>query len=210
MKPENVQRLRPQTGTGFRLATGDQLVITDPQGGQVSDFYCVSAEDPREVLSSGRSIDYGNKLLFSQGDVLYSDRSRPMVTITEDTCGRHDFLLTPCDQPTFDLLYPEFKGEYHPSCLENLTKGLVQFGVDPTRIGTTFNVFMNVSWTAEGTLSIGRPTSRAGDFLVLRAEMPLLVGLTACSAEKSNDGVCKPIDFAVLPAADVPEVARTD
>jgi hypothetical protein len=40
-----------------------------------------------------------------------------MATIVADTCGRHDFLLTPCSQQTFDLLYPEFGGAPHPSCL---------------------------------------------------------------------------------------------
>ena len=49
-------------------------------------------------------------------------------------------------------------------------------------------------------LHIDPPTSVAGDQLVLRAEMDLHVGLTACSAEKSNGGVCKPIDFEILDA----------
>ncbi len=56
---------------------------------------------------------------------------------------------------------------------------------------------MNV-WTDEsGELHIDPPTSKAGDRFVLRAEMDLHVGLTACSAEKSNGGVCKPIDYAI-------------
>jgi uncharacterized protein YcgI (DUF1989 family) len=195
-----VIRLQPQTGTGLRLDTGDQLVISDPEGGQVSDFYCVSVADTTEVLSSGRTIDYGNKLLFTTSDTLYSSKSRPMATIVDDTCGRHDFLLTPCSQQTFDLLYPEFGGSYHPSCLENLTRGLETFDVDCSRIGTSFNVFMNVWWESDGTLHIDPPTSKAGDTLVLRAEMPVFVGLTACSAEKSNGGICKPIDYEVRPA----------
>lgn len=43
------------------------------------------------------------------------------------------------------------------------------------------------------------PSSRPGDRIVLRAEMDLHVGLTACSAEKSNGGICKPIDFYIQP-----------
>ena len=59
-----------------------------------------------------------------------------MLTVVEDTCGRHDFLLTPCSQDTFDLLYPEFEGAYHPSCLENLATGLAAVrGASPTRSG---------------------------------------------------------------------------
>ena len=125
---------------------------------------------------------------------------RPMATIVEDTCGRHDFLLTPCSQQTFDLLYPELDRAPHPSCFENLCLGLQQFGVSPDQVSTTLNIFMNV-WTDPcGVLHIDPPTSVAGDRLVLRAEMDLHVGLTACSAEKSNGGVCKPIDYLVGPA----------
>ncbi len=192
-----MNRLEPQTGTGFRLRAGDLLTVLDPTGGQVSDFYALSAVDHGEWLSSGRSIDYANTIHFSTGAVLYSNRSRPLATIVADTCGRHDFLLTPCSQQTFDLLYPEFRGAPHPSCLANLCSGLEQFGVTADQISTTFNIFMNV-WTGPtGALHIDPPTSAPGDRLVLRAEMDLHVGLTACSAEKSNGGVCKPIDFEV-------------
>lgn len=194
-----MNRLQPQTGTGFVLSAGALLTVVDPTGGQVSDFFAFAADDHGEWLSSGRSIDFGNRVLFSTGDVLYSNRSRPMVTIVEDTVGRHDFLLTPCSQETFDLLYPEFGGAAHPSCFDNLCRGLAPFGVAPDTIGTTFNIFMNVWSEPDGTLHIDPPTSRAGGRIVLRAEQDLHVGLTACSAEKSNGGVCKPIDWMVTP-----------
>ena len=195
-----MNRLEPQTGTGFLLHAGDTLTVVDPSGEQVSDFFAFSAADHGEWLSSGRTIDYGNTVYFSTGDVLYSNRSRPMATIVEDSCGRHDFLLTPCSQETFDLLYPELEGAKHPSCFANLCDGLGRFGVRPDQISTTFNIFMNV-WTDEdGGLHIDPPRSTAGDRIVLRAEMDLHVGLTACSAEKSNGGVCKPIDYEVARA----------
>ena len=189
--------LAPQTGTGFLLRAGQQLTVVDPIGGQVSDLYCLAAQDHDERLSSGRTIDYANSIYVTTGHTLFSNRSRPMLTIVEDTCGRHDFLLTPCSQDTFDLLYPELEGAYHPSCLENLTSGLAQFGVVADEIGTTLNIFMNVWPEPGGELHIDPPTSVAGDRLVLRAEMDLHVGLTACSAEKSNGGVCKPIAYRV-------------
>ena len=192
-----MNRLAPQTGTGFPLAAGQTLTVVDPTGGQVSDLFAVAADDVLETFSSGRTIDYGGTVYPTTGDVLYSNRSRPMLRIVEDSCGRHDVLLTPCSQETFDLLYPDLGGAAHPSCLANLVGGLAPFGVEADRIGTTLNIFMNV-WTApDGELHIDPPLSVAGDRLVLRAELDLFVGLTACSAEKSNGGVCKPIDFEV-------------
>ncbi|MDV3222040.1 urea carboxylase-associated family protein [Intrasporangium sp.] len=190
-------RLAPQTGTAFLLREGQRLTVVDPSGEQVSDFFAVLAEDHDEWLSSGRTIDYANSIAVTTGTVLYSNRSTPMATVVEDTCGQHDFLLTPCSQETFDLLYPELEGAYHPSCFENLATNLGPLGVHPDRISTTLNIFMNVWVERNGELHIDPPTSTAGDRFVLRADADLLVGLTACSAEKSNNGVCKPIDYRI-------------
>lgn len=192
-----MNRLEPQTGTGFALSAGQTLTVVDPTGGQVSDLFAFAADDHGEWLSSGRTIDYRNGIYVGAGDRLYSNRSRPMLTITEDTCGRHDFLLTPCSQQTFDLLYPDLFGAPHPSCFDNLCGGLAQYGVEPDQISTTLNIFMNVWTDRTGELHIDPPTSMAGDRITFRAEIDLHVGLTACSAEKSNGGVCKPIDYAV-------------
>lgn len=189
-------RLEPQTGTGLRLGRGQVLRIIDPEGEQVSDVVAFSAADASEWLSSGRSLDYNNTLYLTTGHVLYSNRSNPMFTILEDQVGRHDFLLTPCSPETFELLYEDHEG-YHPSCFENLENGLAPFGIAGDDIPTTFNAFMNVEVTPSGELDIGPPLSKPGDYVELRAEMDLIVGVTACSAEKSNNGTLKPVDFEV-------------
>ena len=196
-----MNRIEPQTGVGFELHTGDRLVVVDPTGGQVSDLYAVIADDPREWLSSGRTIDYANYVFLTTGGTLFSNRSRAMFRIVEDDCGRHDFTLTPCSQQTFDLLYPDFQGADHPSCLNNLALGLRPYGVTTDQISTSFNIFMNVWTDPDGTLHIDPPRSAAGDRFVVQAEMDLYVGLTACSAEKSNGGICKPIDYEITPAS---------
>ncbi len=189
-------RIDKQSGTAIVLPRGATLRIIDPFGEQVADVFAVSAEEPSHALSSGRSLDYAGRIWLTEGDLLYSNRSQPMLRIGRDLVGRHDFLLTPCSQQTFDLLYPQVDG-YHPSCMENLCKALAGHGVEPAHIGTTFNVFMNVSVMPDGRLDIGPPLSKPGDYLELHAEMDLIVGLTACSAEMSNNGALKPIDYTV-------------
>ena len=57
---------------------------------------------------------------------------------------------------------------------------------------------MNVEIQPSGELRILPPRSRAGDHIVLRAEMDMIVGVTACSAELSNNGTFKPIDVELL------------
>jgi uncharacterized protein len=192
-------RIERQSGAAVVLPAGATLRVTDPFGEQVADLYAVAAGDPAHALSSGRSLDYAEKIWLTEGDLLYSNRSEPMLRIGRDTVGRHDFLLTPCSQETFDLLYPDWTG-YHPSCFENLCRALDPHGVAPHHIATTFNTFMNVVVTESGKLDIRPPLSKPGDFVEFHAEMDLIVGLTACSAEMSNNGTLKPIDFEVLHA----------
>lgn len=186
----------PQTGTAFEISAGHLLRIVDPQGEQVADFISFARPDTNEWLSSGRTIDYANTIYVTKGHTLYSNRSRPMWTILEDTVGRHDFLLTPCSPETFTIIYNHHG--HHPSCFENLVANLSTFGINPDAIPTTLNVFMNVMVAASGELAIGAPRSKRGDHVLFRAEMDMVVGVTACSAELSNNGTFKPIDIEVL------------
>lgn len=191
--------IEPRTGTAFAVTRGTIVRIIDPTGEQVSDMVSFARDDAGEWLSSGRTIDYANTIYMTTGHVLYSNRSRPMWTVVEDTVGRHDFLLTPCSPDTFRILYND--ASPRPSCFGNLTMHLAPFGVTPDRIPTTLNVFMNVVIAPSGELTIGPPRSRAGDYFAVRAEMDLVVGVTACSAELSNNGSFKPIDVEVIAPA---------
>ncbi len=191
-----MKRIEPQTGTAFQLEKGDRLRVVDLEGEQVADLTAFNAADTAEWLSSGRSIDYANTIYLSKGHLLYSNRSRPMFRILQDDVGRHDFLLTPCSPETFQIIYKNT--EPHPSCFHNLYSSLAPFGIAPDTIPTTFNIFMNVAVGSTGELSILPPQSKAGDAIVLSAEMDLIVGLTACSAEMSNNYRFKPIGYEIL------------
>ena len=188
-------RIPAQSGAALRLSRGDILRVIDPAGEQVADLFAYAAEDTRECLSSGRSIDYAETIRLSTGNILYSNRSRAMLTIVRDDVGRHDFLLTPCSHETFVIIYKE-AGE-HPSCLENLVHALQPYGLDADTISTTFNIFMNVELADNGEITVCPPTSTGGDAIEFRAEMDLIVGLTACSAEMSNNFAFKPIDYSI-------------
>src|SRR5438105_14666598 len=133
-------KIEPQTGIAFELNKNQSLRDIDLEGEQVADLIAFSREDKSEWLSSGRSIDYANTIYLTKGNILYSNRSRPMMTIVADDVGRHDFLLTPCSPETFEIIYHE--KNYHPSCFEHLSKELAKFGVAPDPIRTPFNIFM--------------------------------------------------------------------
>ncbi|KZY56292.1 urea carboxylase-associated protein [Erythrobacter sp. HI0063] len=191
-----MNRIEPRTGVAFELSRGDRLTVRDPDGGQVSDLLAYNASDVGETISNGRTFDYEETIRLGKGNRLWSNRSNPMLTIVEDTVDRHDFLLTPCSEDTFRHFYPD--KPLHRGCFGNLAEALAPYGISPDAIPTAFNIFMNVPVDGDrGTLAVEPPVSKAGDRIVLQAEMDLVIGLTACSAYASNGGSFKPIDYEI-------------
>lgn len=192
----------PQSGTAFILKKNQMLKVIDPEGSQVSDLFCFNLHDYNEALSSGRSIDYNDTIYLTSKMALYSNRSQVMLKIIEDTCGRHDFLYTPCSLKMFQIVAGN--DEHHPSCHENLATSFADFGISADQITTTFNIFMNVTVQSCGAIQIHKPLSKPGDFILFEAQMDLLVGLTACSEEATNDFRFKPIRYQVFDAVGWP------
>lgn len=188
--------IQPRSGTSFILKKGQKLKIVDIQGEQVADFICYNLHDKKEYLSSGRTIDYAETIFLTKGHSFYSNRSSIMFEMIEDTVGRHDFLLTPCSADTFRIIYGHEKP--HRGCFGNLCEALKEFDITPDEIPISFNIFMNV--TVDGTtgkVDVLPPKSKAGEYVVLEAKMDLIVGLTACSAEMSNNYSFKPIGYFI-------------
>jgi uncharacterized protein YcgI (DUF1989 family) len=190
-----IHRLDSQTGCALLLGAGEALEITDIEGEQVADLAIFSQADPGEYFSSGRTLDYNSHIFISTGATLYSNRSSPLMRIEADDVGIHDYLLAPCSGRMFEIL----RGlSSHRSCHENLVTALSPYGIHADNIDSTFNAFMHVEVTSDGAITLLPPLSQAGDRIVLRAAMELLVGVTACSSEHTNNGRCKPIGYRIV------------
>ncbi len=193
----NMEIIEPRTGTAFILKKGQLLKVTDIQGEQVSDFVCFNLNDKREYLSSGRTMDYAETIFLTKGHPFYSNRSNIMFNIKEDTVGRHDFLLTPCSADTFRIIYGHTNP--HHGCFGNLAAALQPYGIEQDAIPICFNIFMHVTVDGNtGKIDVLPPKSKAGDFIVVEAHMDLLIGMTACSAEMSNNYSFKPIGYQIV------------
>ncbi|MEO7731117.1 MAG: urea carboxylase-associated family protein [Kofleriaceae bacterium] len=192
----SIEPIAARGGIGLQLTRGQTLRIIDPLGGQSGDLMAFTAGDSAEWLSNGRSFDYGGKIYFSTGDVLYSNLSRPMFTIIADDVGRHDFLYASCSLEMFRIQYG-VEG-YHPNCLDNLGRALESVGATPRFMPTAFNFFMNAAVQPDGRLVISPPLSRPGDSISLRAELDLSIGLTSCAAAMCNGGRAQPLAYEVL------------
>lgn len=193
---EKLNIIPPRSGVSFTLTKGQILKVVDIEGEQVSDFICYNLHDKAEYLSAGRTIDYAETIYLTKGHPFYSNRSNVMFQMTEDTVGRHDFLLTPCSAEMFRIIY----GDTHPhrGCFGNLCEALLPYGILPDAIPTCFNIFMNVPVNGEtGKIAVLPPKSKPGDFIMLEAKMDLIIGMTACSAGMSNNYSFKPIGYRV-------------
>ncbi len=187
----------PRSGAAFILKKDQLLKVVDVEGEQVSDFLCYNLHDRAEYLSGGRTLDYAETIYLTTGNLFYSNRSNVMFEMVEDTVGKHDFLLAPCSAEMFRITYKDETP--HRGCFGNLCNALAPYGIAPDSIPTCFNIFMNVPVNeTTGKISVLPPVSKAGDYVILKANMDLLVGMTSCSAGMSNNFSYKPIGYQIL------------
>ncbi len=187
----------PRSGVALTIKKNQCLKIVDIEGEQVSDLVCYNQQDIGEYISSGRTIDYAETIFLSAGDSFYSNRSNIMFDMIEDTAGRHDFLLTPCSSDTFRIIYGHTAP--HRGCFGNLCHALKEYGIVPDNIPVSFNVFMHVTVDSEtGKIAVLPPKTKAGNYIIIKARMDLIIGLTACSAEMSNNYAFKPIGYDII------------
>lgn len=118
------------------------------------------------------------------------------MRIVKNTVSTHDFLLTPCSADTFRIIYGDKNP--HQGCEGNLRQAFANLDVNLETFPATFNCFMNVPISPEGTLKVLPPASKAGDHIEFEALEDLMVGLTACSALQSNNFKFKPIGFEIF------------
>jgi uncharacterized protein YcgI (DUF1989 family) len=80
----------------MEVKAGQTLRILDLEGNQAVDTLFYSLKNPRERYDVQRTLRRQNSVYLSTGSVLYSNLGQPMLTIVDDTCGRHDTLGGAC------------------------------------------------------------------------------------------------------------------
>src|SRR6266540_1964037 len=108
--------LDPGAHLAREMKRGQVLRVTDLEGQQVADLVAFAAEDLAEKLWTSNTIRLNGTVFVTTGDVLYSELSRPMLTIVEDTCGRHDLMAGSCNAEIDRVRYGV---EDHRGCVEN-------------------------------------------------------------------------------------------
>lgn len=181
------------SGKCIEVLAGQKITVIDIEGGQVVDFFAENAKDPDEFLSPGVTMDCNESIRLNVGNYIYSNLYQPMFQIVYDEVGEHD-LLHPCCRPEmYDFFY--HNGEGHPNCLENINRSLGE----KRPVIHPINLFMYSKIYEDGRISVEQPLSKAGNKIILRAEIDMRLGVAACSVSESkcNGGRCTPIKIIV-------------
>jgi len=176
--PETI-KLPPGEGRAVRVAEGGRLRVVNTEGGQVVDTWAFVAADATEHLSMEHSRSAVYSLLFRPGDMLVSNRFRPILHVAADTSpGIHDTLHAACSQESY-----RFYGAPPPAmaCEDNLRAALAGAGIDwRGPIPCPWNLFEHAP-VVEGMKLVDEPSAaRAGDFVELVAQRDLIVVCSAC------------------------------
>jgi uncharacterized protein YcgI (DUF1989 family) len=178
MSTSEVHVVPARHGKAVKVPSGATLKIVTPVGTQVADTWAFSAADFSEHLSMDHTRSVNSNIFVDKGTRLVSNQRRLMLTVIDDTSpGRHDTLLCPCNA----AIYREHGVTgYHRSCTDNLHEALRAIGAEIAFTPAAMNVFMNIPVAEDGSVSRLPPRSRPGDALFLRAEMDLVVVVSAC------------------------------
>lgn len=122
---------------------------------------------------------------------MITNKRRPILKILEDSArGVHDTLLAACDRYRYELL--GYQG-YHRNCTDNFWEALVAIGEKPTELPSPFNLWQNTPVEREGdVIRPNPPVSKKGDYILFRAEMRLIVCLSACPQDITSINGHKP------------------
>ena len=162
------------------VKAGQTLRLLDLEGNQAVDTLFYSARNPRERYDVQRTLRKQNRVYLTTGSVLYSNLGQPMLSISADTCGRHDTLGGACAQESNTVRYALDKRYMH-SCRDNFLRASLHDGrLNKADISANINFFMNVPVTPEGGLTFEDGISAAGKYVELKAHMDVIVLISNC------------------------------
>jgi uncharacterized protein YcgI (DUF1989 family) len=189
----------------FSIKSGQYLRVIDVVGAQTTDFICFNKDELREKIDPLRTLIHNNfTTRITKGDKINSNIGGIMFEIIEDTCGVHDLFFTECDvgvyRDFFKYRTNAPSGEYD-GCFESFAAALKEYGITKYDIPATWNIFMHTEFNPETKrYSIELPTSKAGDFVELKAMMNLLVAINVCPCDVTpcDGGKATPIKVQII------------
>jgi len=178
------------------MRASELLDIIDLEGQQVGDLVAWRRNDPREYMSPTHTVSCNASIRLGVDAQLFTNRRNPIFTILRDDVGRHDIIVPCCDPERYAR---DFGRHDHRSCLHNLEQGRDLLGVSfDIRGEQAWNVFMHNRVTATGKVVTERAAHPAGATITLRAEMEVVVLLSACPQDLTPCNAFRPTPMKLV------------
>ena len=177
--PDTASTIPARRGKAAFVASGQVVRVINTHGEQVVDTWAFNRADLHEFMSNEHTRAHTLRLVPQPGDVLRTNRRRPILTLTEDTSGGvHDTLIAACDRYRYAFLGV---AGHHDNCTDNLVAALGALGLTPPEVPSPLNLFMNIPWALDGRLEFAAPPRPVpGGHVRLKAEMDLVIAFSAC------------------------------
>lgn len=196
-----------------KLVTQGQIFrIVDLEGNQAVDTLFFNAGHSLERYSATDTIRRQNMLYLTTGSRLYSNYGNVMLTITADTCGRHDTIGGACSAESNTVRYALEKFPMH-SCRDNFLHALAhepiceQLGMSKRDLPSNINFFMNVPVSDDGGLDFVDGVSAPGKYVEMQAEMDVVVLISNCPQLNNPCNAYNPTPIRLLVWDDPNDIA---
>jgi len=166
------------------LEPGMAIRLTDLEGGANVSALFYNAAQPEERYNMPDTLKAQHIARLTKGFVLYSDMGRILCSITEDTVGWHDPIGGTLSAAQVAAKYGEkpyqqYRNEWTQAPKEGLLLELAKYSLGPRDLTPTLNLFSKVQVDETGAMRYIPGNSKAGDAVELRAEMKVLILLSA-------------------------------
>ncbi len=160
------------------LARGSRLRITDIEGDACVSLLLFNADRTIERLNVADTVKVQWNAYLGQGKLLLSDMGRVMMSITQDTSGRHDTFCGCSTAWSNAARYGE--GDNYAACPNARDRFLIalgKYGLCRKDIPPNIGLFKGIRIESDGTTTLVDSPANPGAIVELRAEMNVLIVL---------------------------------
>ncbi|MGC4074168.1 MAG: DUF1989 domain-containing protein [Nibricoccus sp.] len=181
------------------IKRGQTFRIVDIEGNQAADTLFLDAANPENRYSASDTIRHQSALYLTTGTKLMSTEGDILLTITADTCGRHDTLGGACSRESNTMRYAHEK-EFMHACRDSFIRGAQECGCELGKRDITCNInfFMNVPVTPDGQLTFADGLSAPGKYVEMRAERDVICIISNCPQLNNPCNGWNPTSIEVL------------
>jgi hypothetical protein len=164
--------------TSHRLARGSRLRLENLEGDGCLHLLVHNALAPQERLNVADTVKVQWQAYLGAGSCLLSDMGRALLSILEDTSGRHDLFCGHSNRRSDAARFGS--GENHtptPNARDRFVLALQKHGLGRRDVAPTACFFKGVAIAPDGALHFRERAPRPGELVELRAEMDVIVSL---------------------------------